>query len=928
MKHRNSLASFTLAVLLLAPLGALHAAEVTNLRCEYRENPLGIDVEKPRLSWKLETGNRKPERGIRQAAYQVLVASTPELLAQDKGDLWDSGKVASDQSIQVEYAGKPMESRMRCYWKVRVWITSSRFGVLSSSFQTKNQEPGTKNQEPSAWSQPAFWTMGLLHPADWKGKWITRVKAGQEAGDNLPLFRKSFTVAKAVRRAELFISALGCGEVRINGAPADDSVFEPGWTLYSKTCLYRTCDISSRIVRGENVLGVMLGNGMYNVKPGRYTKFQGSFGPPKLIAQIHLDYADGSSEVLASDASWLTAQGPITFSGVYGGEDYDARLESPGWDKPGFVADAAWRPAAVTEGPGGKLAGSSRSAPPVKVMQGLPVAAKTRLKPGVWLYDMGQNCSMMPKITVKGPAGSKITILTGERFEGGRFVGACDRIMSFNYTLKGGATPETWVPRFCYAGARYLQIEGAEAVGETTDGATPVVLSVEGLFVSGSADPVGEFSCSNELFNRTLKIIRWAIHSNMMSILTDCPHREKLGWLEQVHLVGPSLMYGYDLATLLTKMEGDMADSQRENGLMPDLAPEYLKCTGGFLDSPEWGSACVLVPWNVYQWYGDVEVLRRNYGVMQRYVAYLDSKAKGHILSHGLADWYGLDRTSPEATATAFYYLDTVVMEKTARLLGKTEDAERYAKQAAEVRAAYNAKLFKNGSYGSQTANALPLAMGIVEPANAPAVLDAIIADIRKRDNSLTSGDVGYRYLLRALAGAGRSDVIFDMNSRSDKPGYGMILAKGNTSLTEPWDGSPRSSSNHFMLGHIMEWFFADLAGIQYDPSVPGFKKIVIRPAIIGDLKWVKGRYDSIHGRIVSDWTREGGKLTMDITIPPNTTATVFVPAKAAAGVTESGKPAAQAEGVKFLRMENNAAVYAVGSGTYQFQSSLSEIVQ
>ena len=439
----------------------------------------------------------------------------------------------------------------------------------------------------------------------------------------------------------------------------------------------------------------------------------------------------------------------------------------------------------------------------------------------------------------------------------------------------------------------------------------------------GSAEPAGEFSCSNELFNRTLKIIRWAIRSNMMSILTDCPHREKLGWLEQVHLVGPSLMYGYDLATLLTKMEGDMADSQRENGLMPSIAPEYVKFNGGFVDSPEWGSACVLVPWNVYQWYGDQEILRRSYPVMRRYLAYLDSKAKGHILSHGLADWYALDSTSQEATATAFYYLDLLVMEKTARLLGITADAELYAKQAEAVRAAYNAKLFKNGSYGSQTANALPLAMGIVEPANGPAVLNAIIADIRKRDNSLTSGDVGYRYLLRALADHGRSDVIFDMNSRSDKPGYGMILAKGNTSLTEPWDGSPRSSSNHFMLGHIVEWFFADLAGIQYDPAVPAFRRIIIKPQPVGDLTWVTLHYDSPYGRIVSNWKRDGDKLTMDVAIPVNTTATVFVPAKDAVGVTESGTPASNAEGVKLLRLENNAAVYAVGSGTYRFQSTL-----
>ena len=899
----NKLMTFCLIALLLSPIAGLHAAEVSNLRCEYLSAPLGIDVVKPRLSWVMES----PLRGEKQTAYRVLVASSAELLKKDRGDLWDSGKVVSDQSIQVEYAGKTLESRMRCYWKVRIW---------------------DKDGKASDWSRPTSWTMGLLQPADWKGKWITQGEDTQSIGGRMPIFRKSFTVTRKLKRAELFVCALGCGDVHINGAPVDDSVFEPGWTLYSKTCLYRTYDISSRIGKGENVLGVMLGNGMYNVKGGHYTKFTGSFGPPKLIAQIHLEYTDGSSEVLASDASWLTAPGPITFSCVYGGEDYDARLECNGWDKPGFVPDVAWKKSGVTEGPGGKLAGSSRSAPPVKVIQTLPVAMKTKLKPGVWLYDMGQNCSMLPKITVQGPAGSKITILTGERFEGGKFVGACDKLMSFNYTLKGGTAKETWSPRFCYAGARYLQIEGAEAVGVAASNSMPVVLSVERLFVSGSETLVGDFSCSNDLFNRTLNIIRWAIRCNMMSILTDCPHREKLGWLEQVHLVGPSIKYGYDIATLLTKMEGDMADSQRENGLIPDIAPEYVVFTGGFVDTPAWGSACILVPWNLYRWYGDVDVLRRSYPVMQRYLAYLDSKSKDHTLSYGLADWYALDRTSREATATAFYYLDSIVMEKTARLLGKTEDAELYGKKASEVRTAYNVKLFKGSSYGSQTANALPLSMGIVEPTNVPAVLDAIVSDIRKRDNSLTSGDVGYRYLLRALADNGRSDVIYDMNSRSDKPGYGMILAKGNTSLTEPWNGSPSASSNHFMLGHIMEWFYADLAGIQGDPDLPAFRRIVIKPQIVGDLTWVKAHYDSPYGRIISNWRLVGNKLTMEVTIPPNTTAAVYVPANDAAGMTESGKPVAKAEGVKFLRFESGVAIYSVGSGSYRFQSTLAVVMK
>jgi len=890
-----------LALCAVSQAEARGAVALKNLRCEYRENPLGIDSLQPRLSWIITAddaaGSSTPARGVRQSAYHVLVASSLDLLARDQGDLWNSGKVATDQSIQVEYAGKPLATRQQSFWKVRVW---------------------DQNGLQSPWSEPASWTMGILDPADWKGQWI---KAAQANSPRLPLFRKAFNVAKPLRRAELFICGLGCMEVRVNGALADDSVFEPGWTLYSKTCLYRVYDLTSRVTSGENVLGVMLGNGMYNVKGGRYTKFTGSFGPPKLRAQLHLDYADGTGEVLATDPTWVTAPGPITFSCVYGGEDYDARLEIAGWDKPGFPVDATWKAGAVATVPGGKLAGSTHSAPPVKVEKVLPVVNKIRLKPGVWVYDLGQNCSMQPRITVKGVAGAKISILTGERFEHGKFIGACDQLMSFNYTLRGGEAAETWAPRFCYAGTRYLQIEGAAAAGEATDGQMPVVLAVDGRFVCGSARPVGEFACSNETFNRTLEIIHWAIRSNMMSILTDCPHREKLGWLEQVHLVGPSLMYGYDLSTLLSKMAADMADSQEESGLVPDIAPEFVKFEGGFRDSPEWGSAYVLVPWNCYQWYGDVEILRRHYAGMQRYVAYLGSKAKGHILSHGLADWFALDQTSTESTATAFYYLDLRVLEQTARLLGKSADTGRYARLAADVQAAYNARLLKNGSYGSQTANALPVAMGITPSADAPGVLEAIVTDIRKRGNSLTSGDVGYRYLLRALARNGRSDVILDMNSRSDKPGYAMILAKGNTSLTEPWDGGPSASSNHFMLGHIMEWFFADLAGIQCDPAAPAYRRICIKPQVVGDLTWVYANYDCPYGRIVSQWKRDGDKLTMDVIIPPNTTAMVFVPAKNGAAVTEGGKPAGQAAGVRFVKFERDRAIFEIGSGEYHFAS-------
>ena len=876
------------------------AAEVQNLRCEYKQDPLGIDVVKPRLSWKISS----ERRGELQTAYRVLVASSPEALARDQGDCWDSGKVSSDQSLHVDYAGRPLISRQQCFWKVRAW---------------------DRDDKPSAWSAPARWAMGLLAPDDWRAQWIAAVPDGGSSSSSpsrsLPIFRREFQTAKPVARAVLYACGLGQAEFRLNGRKIGDDLLEPGWTNYRKTCLYQSYDVTGMIHRGRNALGVLLGNGMYNVTGGRYTKFTGSFGPPKLIAQLEIDYADGTRDLVVTDAGWKLAPGPITFSCIYGGEDYDARLDRPGWDEPRFN-ETSWTAASITKGPGGRLAGVSEAAPPIRAMKIFTPVKKTRLKPGVWLYDLGQNCSLLPRLTVAGPAGARITIETGEKFQGDRFVGACDRMASFNYVLRGHGD-ETWSPRFTYVGARWLLVQGAEDASRAADASTPVVKSIDGVFVCSSSTPAGDFTCSNDLFSRTAGIIDWAMRSNMMSILTDCPHRERLGWLEQIHLAGPSLMYRYDLAALCSKMTQDMAEAQLANGLVPDIAPEYVVFGDGFRDSPEWGSAYVLVPWQVYQFYGDLSLLRKHYAGMQRYVAYLDSTAQDHIVRHGLADWYALAGTPTPQVATAFYYLDLTVLEKSARLLGKAGDARRYARQADEVRQAYNARFYEPAKHryaeGTQTANALPVVLGIVNSADRAAVVEDIVRDIRGRGNALTAGDVGYRYLLRALADNGRSDVVFAMNQGADHPGYGMILAKGNTSLPEPWDGGDQASSNHFMLGHIMEWFYADLAGIRPDPAVPGFKQIVIKPTPVGDVTWVKAHYDCGYGRITSNWRRDGDQLTMQVTIPANTTATVFVPGGNPKSVMESGVPASRAEGVKFLRADTAAAVYQVGSGTYRF---------
>jgi hypothetical protein len=417
----------------------------------------------------------------------------------------------------------------------------------------------------------------------------------------------------------------------------------------------------------------------------------------------------------------------------------------------------------------------------------------------------------------------------------------------------------------------------------------------------------------------------------MVSVLTDCPHRERLGWLEQYHLNGPSLRYEFDLAQLYTKGMNDMEDSQLQNGLVPDIAPEYVVFKSGFRDSPEWGSACALVPWQQYEFTGELDLLRRHYGMMQRYLAYLGSTATNGIVSHGLGDWFDLGpkglgpaQLTPIAlTATAFYYQDSVILAQTAALLGRKSEARKYEALAKEIRAAFNKTFWNstNADYatGSQCANSIALVMGLAEPSHRQAVLDAVVKDVRERGNALTAGDVGYRYLLRALAEGNRSDVIFAMNNQSDKPGYGYQLKMGATSLTESWSASRGHSQNHFMLGQIMEWFYHDLAGIGVDSGGPGFKKIIINPQPVGDITWVKASYESVHGLIVSEWKREGKSFELKISIPANTAATVFVPAKSAEDVTENGVPARQSKGVRFVKMEAGRAEYSVGSGSYAF---------
>lgn len=851
--------------------------KVKNLRCEYLVDPIGIDSKKPRFSWELEA----VYQGVLQEACRILVSDDPVKLENNIGNIWDTKITRSSRSIQVEYKGKKLLPARRYYWKVMAWDNKGNASI---------------------WSQPAQWQMGLPESKDWNGaRWIgyeciqdtmkiipfAHGRGEREWGarkDVLPLFRKSFGINKPVRNATVFICGLGQFELSVNGEKSGDHFLDPGWTQYSKHALYIGLNITEQLKQGQNVIGVMLGNGFYYIPGERYRKLTGGYGYPKMIARVVIEYNDGTLDEITSNTGWKTAPSPIIFSSIYGGEDYDASQEQPGWNMPAFD-DNQWKNAIVTDGP---PVLQSQLMEPVKVMQRFAGTNRKQLNQNTWVYDLLQNFSGIPSITVNGTRGDTIRMtpaellnesgLANQRGSGGPYY--------FNYILKGGQE-EKWSPRFTYYGFRYVQVQ---CIPKEAGGKQPEIIKLEGQHIRNAAEETGEFTSSSELFNKINKLIQWAIKSNTVSVFTDCPHREKLGWLEQTHLMGSSVQYNYDIASLCRKAINDMINAQTPEGLVPEIAPEYVQFEDPFRDSPEWGSAAILLPWYVYKWYGDKQALEDAYDMMKKYIGYLQKKAQQNILMHGLGDWYdigpnhpGVSQLTPMGvTATAMYYHDLDILSQVGKVLGNSKDAKKYAKVAKGVRQSFNEKFFdkktKQYATGSQAANAMALYMNLVEPAEREAVLGNLIKDIRSRNNALTAGDIGYRYVLRALDQAGRSDVIYDMNSRSDVPGYGYQLAHGATALTESWQAYPSVSNNHFMLGHLMEWFYTGLCGINQDEKSIAFEKIQIKPQPVGDITSASGSYHSIYGWIKSRWEKKGNNFELDVTIPVNTTAEIWFP--------------------------------------------------
>jgi alpha-L-rhamnosidase len=887
------------------------------LQAANKTEPIGVEQASLVFSWTLQS-RPATARGVRQSAYRILVASSAQELDRQTGDVWDSGQVAAPAYWQLPYRGTELRSHTKYFWKAQVWGGAAT---------------------PGPWSTTAHFTTGILHPEDWTAKWISAPAAASAA--SLPVFRKDVSLTGPVAQALLSVSGLGQYEVHLNASNITSTVLNPGWTNYRKTVPYNTYDVTRLLRSGNNAIAVLLGNGMYNVEEtkGRYTKFTGSFGAPKLILQLEVRYRDNTSRRFVTDASWVTHSGPVTFSSIYGGEDFDARALPPGWDLPGFKP-VGWQSAVEVDGPGGALASEPSS--PMIISKTYKSVAILHPQPGIIVYDLDENMSGWPEISVHGPAGSRVTLLPGELLAKDGTVSQHStnadpkHAVLYQYTLRGNAASESWHPRFTYHSFRYVQVTTQPA---DAGARMPEVVSLAGDFVHADSATIGTFKTSDDLFNRIHTLIDRAVLSNLASVMTDCPSREKLGWLEQTYLNAGTLMLNYDVTGLYEKMSSDIVEAQLPNGLVPSIAPEYVAFVDAkgnstaFRDSPEWGSAIVLSPWALYQFTGDLKPLQANYAVMQRYVDYLDSRTVEGMIAYGLGDWYDIGPKAPgpsqltslKVTATGVYYEDLVALAKIAALLGHPDDSASYKARADRERELFNNALFhpETAQYdrGSQTANAIPLALGLVPPEQAQAVLEHLVADIHAHADHVTAGDVGFHYVVRALTEYRRSDVLAAMFSRTDSPSYGYQLAQGATTLTEAWDANPNSSQNHFMLGHGEEWFYRGLAGLTLDMARGTDEAISLRPSLLSGIAHASATHRTPMGEVSLAWKRDGDSAAVDIVIPAGARAHLLLPV--AQDWLEGTMSAGKAAGVIDQTSTTEGAQLTLGSGSYHFTTTV-----
>jgi alpha-L-rhamnosidase len=906
----NKLWAVTAVVALgcLCSVAAAETLEIDHLRCEYLENPLGIDVTEPRLSWQVESS----QRAQKQTAYRILVASSQDLLDQNQADLWDTGKVKSDRSIQVTYAGKALVSRTQCFWKVRVW---------------------DKDGKPCKWSEAATWSMGLLAETDWQANWIgydakpddiasmpipgDKGKGKFKAYLPSPHLRKAFSVSKKIARASLYVSAQGHVEMHVNGKRVGDEYFTPGWTDYRKRIYYRSYDVTSMLKQGGNAVGAILGDGWFRGNISILN--QNQYGTKlRLLTQLHIDYTGGTHQIIASDPSWKASFGPIILSDMFEGETYDARKEMPGWAGPNFD-DAQW--AAVDTGTEINPLIQAYPGVPVRVVQEMPTVKLTEPKPERYVFDLGQNFSGWARLKVKGQAGDKVYMQFGEMLNPDGTVYTANlrsARAADNYILKGRGV-EVWEPHFTFHGFRYVELTGLRK--------KPRPGTITGIVIQSDSSMTSSFECSNPMLNQLYSNIIWGQRSNYLEVPTDCPQRdERLGWTGDTQVFVRTGTYNQDIGAFFTKWNIDLMDTQNTAGTFGQQAPVFHGH-----GSPAWADAGVICPWTIYKVYGDLRMVEMHYDAMARFIEYCKSKGLAGP-GGGFGDWLAIGSKTPKELISAAYFgYTTSLMAEIAKALGKKEDAAKYQALFKEICANFQKTFVKaDGKIQdeSQTSYCLALRFNLLTDQQRKQAAVHLAERIKAKDYHLSVGFVGASILLPTLTEIGRSDLAYRLIQNKTYPSWGYSVEQGATTIWERWNSYTKkdgfgdvgmNSFNHYAYGACGEWMFRSMLGIDTDG--PGYKTLLITPELGQGITWAKGHYDSIHGRISSDWKIDGNRFHWAVTVPANTTATLRVPAGHVTDVTESGRPATHVRSVTFLRMDDKHAVFRVDSGSYAFVS-------
>ncbi|MEP6750156.1 MAG: family 78 glycoside hydrolase catalytic domain [Bacteroidota bacterium] len=909
-KHAIFCSLLTVIIFSAAANGA-SPLQPASLTCEYMQNPLGIDVKSPRLAWNF-TSN---ERDQFQSAYEIIVSDNLTDINTITGNVWATGKVVSSANIQIEYSGKPLKSFTRYYWRVKVY---NQNGALSQ------------------WSSINWFETAMLFPNEWKAKWINDGSKNPERDedyykpDRMPLLRKSFQINKKILSARLYICGVGYYEAYMNGKKIGDNMLDPGFTTYRKQVLYVVQDVTSLIKNGDNTAGIMLGSGWWNPLPfkffGRWDlrNYQQT-GRPCAKAEIHITYTDGTQEIIITDESWQTAPGPITQNNVYIGEHYDARLEQKNWS--GTKEEKAeWKNATGVAGPEGVL--TAQMQPPIKVTRVITPIKIINYKPGIFIADMGQNFAGVANIKVKGPAGATIILRYGETlFEDGSLntmttsatqikkggikapPGAPESLWQEDHYILKGEGIEEWHPRFTFHGFRYIEISGWPG--------TPTINDIQGLRMNADFSQNGNFSCSDTMFNKLHEAIQWTFLSNVFSVQSDCPGREKMGYGADIAVTANSYMYNYNMANFYTKTVRDYANEQQADGGITEIAP-YTGIAdrgyGGESGPLGWELAFPYVQKQLYDMYADKRIIENNYEAFKKQLGFLASKARDNIFYWDISDHEALDPKPEALTATAFYYHHVLMGAEFAGISGKPEDSIKYAKLAQQIKNSIVAKFLLPGTgrFDNGTESAQLFALWYNLSPEKENTMKALVQEFERHNWHVSTGIFSTKMLFDVLRRNDMSEEACRIAQQKDYPGWINMLNNGATTLWEAWhEPGTVYSANHPMFGSIDEWFYRSLLGIN--AASPGFKKVIIKPQPAGTITSARGSYQSVMGIIKSDWKKQGNNFTLQLSIPANTSATIFIPAKQNSTITESGKP------VSVLRYEKGYAVVEIGSGDYTF---------